>query len=171
MGIGCEAAFPIVMGNPDAADDATADAKNNKDGSVDDGAPLDAVAEDNYVAPPGPDGGLWCGVQDGGAEAGGYCKGTCCIKIGNGYSFTCQSLGNPCTGDNFALSCTRMSDCNNGDLCCYTEQGALEAGTYRVESHCGQCNQQDSMCLYQGMDDCPGQTSCHPWFSAYGQCY
>jgi hypothetical protein len=148
-------------------DGALDDAKKNKDGSQD-GADDGGVQSDSYIPPPPPDGGLWCGAL--GDSGSTYCQGTCCVKIGNGYTFACKPFGDPCAGFNFAFSCDRTSDCKGPDYCCFTETGNLEAGTYLAESHCGTCQQMDSMCL-SGNDDCPDQTVCHPWFSTYGQCY
>lgn len=161
--MGCEAAFPIQI---------DLDAEEKDGGNKDGVGGADAPVSDSYIPPPPPDAGLWCGAQGGGdATAPTYCKGTCCVKIGNGYGFTCKALGDPCTGTNYAFSCTRPSDCTGTDLCCYTETGSIEAGTYFAESHCGQCVQMESMCLVSAGDDCPDQTVCHPWFSAYGLCY
>jgi hypothetical protein len=147
--------------DPDAAEDGATDGKKDKDGAT------DAAVGDSYIPLPPPDGGLWCGAL---ADSGTYCQGTCCVKIGNGYTFACKPQGDPCTGFNFAFSCDRSSDCTGNDYCCFTETGNVEAGTYFAESHCGTCQQMDSMCLYPN-DDCPDQTVCHPWFSTYGQCY
>jgi hypothetical protein len=142
--------------------------------SDDSGSGSDATSESTkwdsaYVPPPPPDGGLWCGTT-GSGDAGTYCQGTCCVKIGNGYSFECHAANDPCTGFNYAFSCDRSSDCPGSELCCYTEVGNIEAGTYFAASHCGTCQQMESMCLYPN-DDCPDNTVCHPWFSTYGQCY
>ncbi len=156
----CQAAFPITV-DPDADDMAT-------DGARD---ATDAFVSDNYIPPPPPEAGIWCGTS-GSGDAGAYCQGTCCVKIGNGYAFSCRATPNdPCTGYNYAFSCDRTTDCPLNQYCCYTEMGSIEAGTYFAESHCGTCLQMESMCLTGATDDCPEQTACHPWFSTYGQCY
>jgi len=155
------------------------DLDGSDDAKKKDGAGLDGFADDtgvvgdSYIPPPPADSGLlWCGASvDAGGDAGAYCKGTCCVKVGNGYQFACKPLGDPCTGYNYAFSCNRLPDCKEGEYCCFTEKGVLEAGTYFAESHCGTCLQMESMCLTIAGDDCPEQTVCHPWFSNYGQCY
>lgn len=113
------------------------------------------IEKDSGIDAPTPDaGGLWCGIDNT------SCAGTCCVKVGNGYSFECRALGDKCSGFDYAFSCDRTSDCPGADYCCYSA----------TESHCGSCNQMQSMCLYP-TDDCPENTVCRPWFSAYGKCF
>src|SRR5207249_2159729 len=117
------------------------DGKKSTDGSIGD----TGVVSDTWIPP--PPNTVWCGSTGDAGDAGNACQGTCCVKIGNGYSFACKSKGDPCTGYNYAFSCDRSSDCPQSQYCCFTEMGTAEAGTYFAESHCGSCQQMDSMCL------------------------
>ena len=161
---GCQVAFPIVMEDLDGSSDSpTSDVKDkdNKAGDV-------VNVEDTGTTAKG---GVWCGASEAGAIS---CQGTCCVTVGNGYSFACRALGDPCTGSSYAFSCDDSTKCpTQTPDCCYTEMGmfADSGGNYRAESHCSAgCNTQfDVMCSGPN-GDCPNALNCQPWFSNYWVC-